>query len=125
MAIDRVQVINAMLGTVTPDRCVRIEGGHIVGIEQAGSSSCMDGAKVHDAAGAYFMTGLIEMHAHLTLGPLEIVRERGKATMQARADGRIAEHNGRRLVAYGVSTVRSPGGKLDAATRYESRRKSG
>jgi len=125
LAIDQVQVLDSVAGVVIPNRCVRIEAGLIIRIEQAGSSPCTERAEVFDAANGYLIPGLIDMHAHLTLGPLEIVRERGKATMQARADDQIAAHNGRRLVAFGVTTVRSPGGELDAAARYESRLQSG
>lgn len=125
LAIDHVHIVDTATGRVQEGRCLRIEDDLITHLEVAGSQHCTEHARVFDGAGGYLMPGLIDMHAHLTLGPLEIVRERGKASMQALADDEIAEHNGRRLVAFGVTTVRSPGGELDAAARYEARRQSG
>ena len=83
------------------------------------------GAEVIDATGKYVTPGLIDMHAHLTMGPLEITRERGRAVMKALPDDDIAEHNAGRLVAFGVTTVRNPGGDLQAAGRDQARRAAG
>src|SRR5690606_997168 len=54
-----------------------------------------------------------------------IKRERGRAVMQALPDDDIAEHNAKRLVAFGITTVRNPGGDLQAAARYEARLAAG
>ncbi|MEG3193924.1 hypothetical protein SNE32_17015, partial [Lysobacter sp. D1-1-M9] len=40
-------------------------------------------------------------------------------------DDEIAEHNARRLVAFGVTTVRNPAGDLQAAARYKQRLANG
>ncbi len=125
LALDNVQIVEAEHNRVTTGRCVRLEGTRIAAITAAGESACLRGARAVDLQGRYLMPGLVDMHAHLTLGPLEIKRERGRAVMQALPDDDIAEHNAKRLVAFGVTTLRNPGGDLQAATRYEARRAAG
>ncbi len=121
LALDQISVVDSGQGVITEARCVRIERDHIVAVTAAGSEQCLDDARVLNLDGHYLMPGLIDTHAHLTLGPLEIQRERGRMTMSAAADDDIADHNAKRLVAHGVTTIRNPGGDLQAAKRYQQR----
>jgi imidazolonepropionase-like amidohydrolase len=125
MALDGVHVVDAANGRILHNRCVRVEGERIVAVTKAGSRRCLRDAAVRDLAERYLMPGLIDTHAHLTLGPVEIRRERGKMVMAAEASDEIADHNARRLVAFGVTTIRNPGGDLAAAARYKGRRAAG
>jgi imidazolonepropionase-like amidohydrolase len=125
LAIDNVQLIHTDSDTLQPARCVRITQGRIESLHAAGDPDCSAGAQHIDGDNGYLLPGLIDMHAHHTLGPLELKRQRGKAVMMAAADDAIAEHNGARLVAFGVTTIRNPGGDLAAAARYEQRRRDG
>ncbi|MFT4247328.1 MAG: amidohydrolase family protein [Pseudomonas sp.] len=125
LALDKVHVVEAERNRASAPRCVRLEGRRIARIAAAGDAGCLRGARVVDLHGRYLMPGLIDMHAHLTLGPLEIKRGQDGAVMQALADDGIAEHNARRLVAFGVTTVRNPGGDLQAAARYKARLSAG
>jgi len=125
LALDRINIVDTEQGVVSAARCVRIEQEHIVAITAAGSEQCLDGARVLELDGRYVMPGLIDMHAHLTLGPVEIERERGRMTMSANANDAIADHNANRLLAYGVTTIRNPGGDLPAAARYSKRLQNG
>ncbi|OGT59498.1 MAG: hypothetical protein A3E01_01580 [Gammaproteobacteria bacterium RIFCSPHIGHO2_12_FULL_63_22] len=121
LALNNVHIVEAEHNRVSAPRCVRMEGKRLTRIAKAGDKACLRNARAVDLQGRYVMPGLIDMHAHLTLGPLEIKRERGRATMQALADDGIAEHNAKRLVAFGVTTLRNPGGDLQAAARYKAR----
>ena len=125
LALDNAHLIDAEDNRVGPRQCVRVEGASITAITAAGEPACRRGARPIDLEGRYLMPGLIDMHAHLTLGPMEIKRERGRAVMQALPDDDIAEHNARRLVAFGVTTLRNPGGDLQAAARYDARLAAG
>lgn len=125
LAFDNVHIVDAGNNRTDAHRCVRVQGGRIVGVTAAGAPGCVRGARAIDLQGRYMMQGLIDMHAHLTLGPMEIRRERGRAVMQALPDDDIADHNARRLVAFGVTTVRNPGGDLQAAARYKARLATG
>lgn len=125
MALDRVHIIDTERGLVNGTRCIRIEGDRIVAVTRAGSRRCLRDARVLQLTGRYVMPGLIDMHAHLTLGPAEIRRERGRMTMAAEPSDEIADHNALQLVAFGVTTIRNPGGDLAAAARYKARRARG
>ncbi|AKC86583.1 amidohydrolase family protein [Pseudoxanthomonas suwonensis] len=120
LALDNVHIIEAEHEHVTAPKCVRVEGRRLVRVANAGDKACLRDARLIDLHGRYLMPGLIDMHAHLTLGPMEIKRERGRMVMQAQADDDIAIHNARRLVAFGVTTLRNPGGDLPAAARYKA-----
>ena len=121
LALDNVHVVDAENNRVSERGCVRVQDRRISVIATAGDAACRRGARVLDLEGRYVTPGLIDMHAHLTLGPMEMKRERGRAVLQALPDDAIAEHNANRLVAFGVTTLRNPGGDLEAAARYESR----
>ena len=121
LALDNVHIVEAENNRVSGHRCVRVQDTRIASVTDAGDPACLRGARAVDLRGRYLMPGLIDMHAHLTLGPMEIKRERGRAVMQALPDDDIAEHNAQRLVAFGVTTIRNPGGDLPAAARYEAR----
>ena len=125
LALDNVQVIDAANGRVGDPQCVRIEAGKLALIDAAGSAACREKTQVLDLGGRYLMPGLIDMHVHLDLGPLEILHEDSQVVLQALPDDEIAEHNARRLVAFGVTTVRNPGGDLESAARYKARRAAG
>ena len=125
LALDNVQIIEPGHDRATAPRCVRIVDGHIARVTAAGRSTCVRGADVVDLSGRYLLPGLIDMHAHLSLGPLEVRRERGQARMVATADDGIAKHNAERLVGFGVTTIRNPGGDLAAAGRYRQARSAG
>ncbi len=125
LALDAVRIIDTERGRVDKARCLRIENNRIVTVTPAGDQDCRRDARVRELAGRYVLPGLIDMHAHLTLGPLEMRRERGMMTMVAEASDAIADHNARRLVAFGVTTIRNPGGDLAAAARYKARRTRG
>ncbi len=125
LALDNVRIIEAEHNRASTPRCVRVEGQRIARIAAAGDDACRRDAHTLDLQQRYLMPGLIDMHAHLTLGPMETRRERGRMVMQALPDDDIAEHNSRRLVAFGVTTVRNPGGDLQAAARYKAQRVAG
>ena len=125
LALDNVRLVEADRDRVSTARCVRIEGTQVVRIARSGARACRRDARVIDLGGRYLLPGLIDMHAHLTLGPLEFQRERGRAVMVADADDDIAAHNACRLVGFGVTTIRNPGGDLAAAARYKARLAAG
>lgn len=125
VALDNVHIVEAEHNRTSARRCVRMQGNRIDVVTAAGDAACLHGARIIDLKGRHVMPGLIDMHAHLTLGPMEIRREHGRAVMQALPDDDIAEHNARRLVAFGVTTVRNPGGDLQAAARYDARLAAG
>lgn len=125
ISLDQIQIIDTDLGVASAPKCLRIEGRKIALIAAAGAKACTRRSTVHALPGRYLMPGLIDMHAHLTLGPVALRSDEGKVTVTALPDDDIARHNAERLVAFGVTTVRNPGGDLAAAARYRSARQAG
>ncbi len=124
-SLDNVRTIHAERGETSAPLCLRTEGKRIAATTDAGAADCVRDSQVQDLTGRYVMPGLIDMHAHLTLGPLELQRVHGEASLVALPDNAIARHNAQRLVAFGVTTIRNPAGDLAAATRYKQKRASG
>ncbi|WP_394001257.1 amidohydrolase family protein [Luteimonas sp. WGS1318] len=125
LALDGVRIVDVDDGRSGTPRCVRIEDGRIAGITRPGSRACRRDAEVVTLTDRYLMPGLIDMHAHLSLGPLDVRRDGDAIVMEALPDDAIAEHNATRLVGFGVTTIRNPAGDLAAAARYEARRADG
>lgn len=125
LALDRVRIVDTALGTRGGPACVRIERGRIARIARAGQRACRRGAEVLDLDGRSLLPGLVDMHAHLTLGPLEARREGAAVVMEALPDDAIADHNAARLVGFGITAIRNPAGDLAAAARYRARRAAG
>jgi len=125
LALDRVHIVDLETGRSGEAQCVRIERGRIARIASAGSRACRRGATVVTLDGRYLMPGLIDMHAHLTLGPLEVRREGEEVIIEALPDDAIADHNAARLLGFGITTIRNPAGDLAAAMRYRTRRAEG
>lgn len=125
LALDGVHIVDVEHARSGEPRCVRIEDARISLIARAGSRRCLRDADVIDLRGRYLMPGLIDMHAHLTLGPLELRQDGAELVMQAYPDDAIATHNAARLVGFGVTTIRNPAGDLAAAARYRARRGEG
>lgn len=122
LAIDGVRIIDTLAGRASAPRCLRIAGRIVEATLPPGSDACRANAVLVDGADLWALPGLIDMHVHHTLGPLVIDRGQGEVRLSAHPDDEIADFNGRRLIAFGVTTIRNPGGSLAAATRYEERR---
>lgn len=125
LALDRVHIVDLEAGRSGAPQCVRIEQERIARIAPAGDRSCRRGATVVALEGRYLMPGLIDMHAHLSIGPLEVRQDGDEIVMEALPDDAIADHNAARLVGFGITTIRNPAGDLAAAMRYRARRAEG
>ncbi|HYD88444.1 MAG TPA: amidohydrolase family protein [Vitreimonas sp.] len=79
----------------------------------------------HDMSGAFALPGLIDTHAHVTLGRLAVTRTNGAPAIAATSEDDITAHNARMLVAFGVTTIRNPGGATEANAAYAEGVRSG
>ena len=72
-----------------------------------------------DMSGLYALPGLIDAHAHITAGPhkLDMGETGPMMTMESRDD--ITEFNARTALAFGITTVRNPGGSTKANYQYD------
>jgi hypothetical protein len=65
LAIANVNVIDVRVGVVLPDRTVLISGDRVTAVTSADQVRLIPGTTVIDAAGAFIIPGLWDMHAHL------------------------------------------------------------
>jgi len=82
-------LVNGTGSAPLPNSVIVLEGARIVRVGQIGDFRYPDGARVQDLSGRFVIPGLIDMHAHVPVGA-----ERETLTM---------------LLAFGVTTIRSPG----------------
>ena len=68
LSLNNIRIVDAELDRASEPRCLRIENGLIVRIAQAGDRKCLRNSQAQDLAGKYLRPGLIDTHAHLTLG---------------------------------------------------------
>jgi imidazolonepropionase-like amidohydrolase len=96
-------------------------------IAETGTGAAPDGAfaSVHDVSGLYGMPGLIDAHAHITIGPFETGVENGAPFLGLEAGGEYSRFNAAVALAFGVTTVRNPAGATDANQEYDSMIASG
>ena len=108
----------------TDDAWMLVSGGRILGTGH-GRPPHAASARVHDMHGAFALPGLIDTHAHVTLGRLAVRLENGAPVLNATSEAEITAHSARMLVAHGVTTIRNPGAATDANAAYDEAVRSG
>lgn len=117
-------LIDPRTETVRRDAWLAVEDGRITGVGQ-GRSEAPSG-RVHDFTGLFALPGLIDTHAHISLGPGRVgVDEDGAPYLAADHHPEVVAYNARRLLAYGVTTVRNPGGDMAHSRAYDEARANG
>lgn len=77
-------------------------------------------AKVHDMSGTYALPGLVDAHAHVVAGPQRVTIQDGKPKVAIATGDEYSRINGAVALAFGVTSVRNPGGSAVAAARYDA-----
>jgi imidazolonepropionase-like amidohydrolase len=115
------------LTLIDPEKESRIENAYILvkdgKIVMTGSGSVSGSLKadrVHDHSGRFAMPGFIDAHAHITTGPLKVELRSGKPEITFVNDDNVSRHYGRIALAFGVTTIRNPGGSPTANARYDA-----
>jgi len=108
----------------TENAWLLVADGRIVDVG-SGQAPTVPDHRRHDMSGAYALPGLIDTHAHVTLGRLSVEVQDGAPALIASAEDEITAHNARMLVAFGVTTIRNPGGSTEANAVYAERVRSG
>jgi imidazolonepropionase-like amidohydrolase len=106
LAITNANIVDVTDGALLRDQTVLVAGNRIVQIGPAGGTTVPAGAEVVDAAGAYLMPGLWDMHAH------------------AAREDRI-ESFFRLFLANGITGFRDMWGSLDVAAHARARVQAG
>jgi imidazolonepropionase-like amidohydrolase len=95
-----------------------IDDGRIVRVGK-GAAPAGPFAAAHDMAGLYAMPGLIDAHAHITTGPFDVKVQNGVPSIEMVSADRFTRFNAAIALAFGVTTLRNPGGSTEAAARYD------
>lgn len=119
-----LNLVDPQRETITPDSYILVEGGRIAAVGR-GRPAAAQGATVHDFSDLYALPGLIDTHAHVTLGTLSVRMENGAPRIISNSEDAIVDHNARTLLAFGVTTIRNPGGPIAASRAYMERIASG
>lgn len=117
-------LIHPRTETVQPGAYIVVEDGRIAEIGQGRPPEGR--GRVHDFSGHYALPGLIDTHAHVSLGPTRLdFDEDGAPSLVVDPHPAVVAHNARRLLAHGVTTVRNPGGDMAANRAYDQARAEG
>lgn len=109
----QTEIANAYL-VVREGRIVKVGSGRI-------SVAAAHGANVHDMGGRYALAGFIDAHSHITLGPQQIEMHADGPSISFASGDAISQRYGKIALAYGVTTIRNPGGDTDANARYQQK----
>lgn len=119
-----VNLIDPLDETITPDSYILVENNRIAKIG-TGTPPAVEGATLHNYSGLYALPGLIDTHAHITLGPVSVAVEDGTPRIRTSPSWDITTHNARTMLAFGVTTIRNPGGPASESLRYVQQLSSG
>ena len=108
----------------TPNSWVVIENG---AIKKLGSGAQPAGKyrEYFDMDGLYALPGLIDAHAHITAGPHAVEIKDGAPALTIESQDEITRFNARAALAFGITTVRNPGGSTEANHKYDLNIKDG
>lgn len=109
---------------VVADAYILVEGNRIAAVG-AGPWTGRPAARTVDMAGHYALPGLIDGHAHITSGPHTIEVVDGAPLISIPSVDSITQYNAAVALAFGVTTVRNPGGDPVANARYDAMVRSG
>ncbi|MCF7750793.1 amidohydrolase family protein [Bacillus subtilis subsp. subtilis] len=109
---------------VVEDAYVLVHDGRIAAVG-AGEWKGRPPARSIGMVGHYALPGFIDGHAHITSGPHSVEVVDGAALISIPSVDAITRHNAAVALAFGITTVRNPGGDPAANARYDSQIRSG
>jgi imidazolonepropionase-like amidohydrolase len=115
-SIDHVTVIDGTGGQPQHDMSVRVRDGRILDVAPSSRTVEDNGAAI-DGRGKFLAPGLIDTHAHVTY--LDWIERPGGAS--AEYNDEATRRSLQLLLAFGVTTIRNPGGPTSAAIAIRDR----
>lgn len=106
-----VNLVDPPTKQITPNAYIAVKDGKIARLGTGAPPSAAYASR-QNMRGGYAVPGLIDTHAHVTLGTVSFEPNPAPA-FRANYDPAYTEHSARMLLAHGVTTIRNPGG--DAA----------
>jgi hypothetical protein len=104
---------------------VLVKDGKIVGTGVGKPPAKVRVDRAHDLTGFYALPGFIDAHAHITGNLPEVEAHDGAVSVTIKTDDRLTRHSARIALAFGVTTIRNPGGDTEANARYDRNIASG
>lgn len=118
-------IIDPVAQSRTPGSYIVVKGEKIVRIGRGAPPASIPRAQRRDMRGRFAMPGLFDTHTHVTVGPLEGTAADGKARFVMKGDEAMTRHDAFMLLAYGVTTIRDPGGDTRRMVAYRDAVKAG
>jgi imidazolonepropionase-like amidohydrolase len=104
--------------TRTADAWLVVRDGKI---ERVGSGTPPQGEyERHAMPGLYAMPGLIDAHGHITVGPYAVAVVDGAPQVEMRLGDKYTRFNAAIALAFGITSVRNPGGSTETASHYDT-----
>lgn len=111
-------LVDPETATRTADAWLVVRDGRI---EHVGAGAAPSGNfDHHDMRGLFGLPGLIDAHAHLMAGPHQFELIDGELQVGITTGDEFTRSNAAIALAFGVTSVRNPGGSAAAAARYDA-----
>ncbi len=119
-SFSNANIVDVNKGTIIENSFLVLNGNTIeyVGQELPKQYSQLDAI---DARGQYLLPGLIDTHAHVSLGEVTFKKTRGKLAINANSSDELSEWNAGELLRWGVTFIRNPGGSSEHNLRYKQK----
>jgi hypothetical protein len=118
-------LVDPVKETRTPNSYFLVENGRIAAIGVGAPPPSLRADRIHDFTGLYALPGFIDAHAHITGAPPEVKIVDGAPSVTMTSDDGLTRHSGKIALAFGVTTIRNPGGDTEANARYDRMIKTG
>ncbi len=117
-----VNLVDPPTEQITRNAYIAVKDGKIARLGTGAPPAAVYASR-QDMRGGYAVPGLIDTHAHVTLGTVSFETDPTPA-FRANYDPAYTEHSARMLLAHGVTTIRDPGGDaaINVAYREEAAR---
>ena len=117
--LEGATLIDGTGGPSRSDAVVVIEGNTISAIGKKGEVGYPHDANIQDVSGQYIIPGLIDMHAHIPVGPFVPRHVDGMVRMRVGYDAAATAQFLKTLLAFGITTARSTAGSNHYVSRTQ------
>ncbi len=111
-------LVDPETATETPNAWIVVRDGTI---QQVGSGKAPKGKfEKHPMPGLYAMPGLIDAHAHLTVGPYVVALVDGAPQVEMQVGDKYTRFNAAIALAFGITSARDPGDSTETGSHYDT-----